>query len=122
MRATIKTQTESGLVRVLYGRELGDPLPRDARARVSRAAVVLTVAHRVGVFAVGVAIGLAILLAAGALAGCSTTDERREHLIRAGKTLVRHWGEPDWTSRRDTWLAAAEIECPEPSATAEVGK
>lgn len=114
MRATIKTQTESGLVRVLYGRELGDPLPRDTRARVSRAAVVLTVAHRVGVFAVGVAIGLAILLAAGALAGCSTTDERREHLIRAGRILILHsTPEAGWESRRDRWLAASEIEAPD---------
>lgn len=63
----------------------------------------------------------AIILAVLALlAGCSTTDERREHLIRAGRILIRHsTPEPDWATRRETWLAASEIECPEP---AEGGK
>lgn len=90
--------------------------------RVSRAAAVLRFAHHVGVFAAFVAAGLAILALAGALAGCSTTEERHDHLIRAGRILLRHsTPEAGWESRRDTWLAASEIEAPD-AAPVESGK
>lgn len=70
-------QTDSGpsLVTTLYGREPGSPeqLPRGRGARrVSRAAVVLRVAHHVGLFAAFVAAGLSIMLLAGAVVGCTT--------------------------------------------------
>lgn len=95
----IKTQTDNGLVRVLYGREPGDePLP----ARRDSFGFALALAALSSLFAL-----LAVC------SGCSSAAERHDHLIRAGKVLVRHWGEADWISRRDTWLAAAEIECPD---------
>lgn len=65
---------------------------------------------------------LAALALVLACAGCSNTTERHEHLIRAGRILLRHsTPEAGWESRRETWLAASEIEAPD-AAPVESGK
>ena len=100
--SAIKVQTESGLVRTLYGREPGEePLP------------VIRPALGGAGYPLALAALSSLLLVLALMCGCSSVEERHDHLIRAGKILVRHWGEADWISRRDTWLAAAEIECPD---------
>lgn len=44
--------------------------------------------------------------------GCSNVAERRLKIIHEGKILVRHWGEPDWQSRKDVFAAECEQEDP----------
>lgn len=62
---------------------------------------------------------LALLVAA---TGCSNAPERHEHLIRAGRILLRHsTPEPGWESRRQTWLESSEIEVPD-TAPVESGR
>ncbi len=103
------------LVATLYGRD-PEPAAAPPRSRVARGALVLRSA---GTFVLSVLAGLAILAAVAALAGCSTTDERREHMIRAGRILLRHsTPEPGWESRRQTWLEVSEIEVPDTAPVA----
>lgn len=103
----IKTQTESGLVRTLYGRE-PDEQPVLRGTGLGGAGYPLALAALATVF-------LVLALACG----CSNTTERREHLIRAGRILLRHsTPEAGWESRRETWLAASEIEAPDAAPVA----
>lgn len=99
--SAIKTQTESGLVRTLYGREPGEePLPV-IRQGLGGAGYPLALAT----------IAAALLFAAVCLSGCSSVEERHDHLFRAGVILMRHvTPAPGWETRKEQFAAALESE------------